>query len=325
MRANPGGGIESIGTLALDQEVALYYRESRIETTASVLEAIADQMAHLPGRKNLVWIAGSFPFTFDPYSYFPLREVGYDVKNRLAGTARAITDAGMAIYPISTHGIGATPAVETMNNIATATGGEAFYFTNGIAEAIQDAVDDTELVYTLGFYPGPSALDDGFHEFRIEVARDDVDVRHRRGYYGFGGETRISEENLGQLYRDLVTSPTNATAIGLFANTDPIDEGTEYMTTIAVDLNDLVLEYVDELWVGEVAVATVIVEAGDENAEIKVGTLTLRLTDEQYGVARESGYEIFRLRSYDRGAGSMRVVVRDPVSGAAGSLWVALD
>ena len=326
MRDNAGAGIEAVGTVELDRFVGRYYRESRLETTARVLQSIADQMAHLPGRKNLVWIAGSFPFTFDPYSYFPLSEVGYDVKARLVGTARAISDADMAIYPISTTGLAPTPAMETMNNIAGTTGGKAFYYTNGIAEAIQEAVDDTELIYTLGFYPGPSAMDSDFHKFRVEVARDDLEVRHRKGYYGFATNTEVTENDLGELYRDLLASPTNATEIALFATTEPISPGSEdYTTVLAVDVNDLGLNYVDGQWTGEVGVATVVIEPGDESAEVETGMLTLRLTDAQYRVARQDGFELFRIRSYDSGTGSLRVVVRDTESGAAGSLWVTLD
>jgi hypothetical protein len=91
------------------------------------------------------------------------------------------------------------------------------------------------------------------------------------------------------------------------------------------DLNDIGLSDMDGEWVGEIGLATLLVEPGDESAEIKVGTLELRLTDDQYSAARDTGYELFRLQSVDAGAGWLRVVVRDPIADAAGSLWVSLE
>jgi hypothetical protein len=97
------------------------------------------------------------------------------------------------------------------------------------------------------------------------------------------------------------------------------------VTTVVLDLNDVGLDYTDSLWTGEIGLATVIVEPGDEAAEVQVGTLEFVLTDEEYAAGREAGYALFRLRSYDAGAGQLRVVVRDPETGATGSLWVTLD
>jgi VWFA-related protein len=39
----------------------------RVQTTAAALEAIANHVAHIPGRKNLIWITGSFPISVGQY------------------------------------------------------------------------------------------------------------------------------------------------------------------------------------------------------------------------------------------------------------------
>src|SRR5205807_1970120 len=35
----------------------------RVRTTAAAMETIANHIGRVPGRKNLIWITGSFPFT----------------------------------------------------------------------------------------------------------------------------------------------------------------------------------------------------------------------------------------------------------------------
>ena len=176
---NAGTGIAERGTADLDQQTASYFVNNRIRITADVLEAVANHMSRLPGRKNLVWQADRFPFSFEPSSHFLSNEVSPPTMDRLERTARALTDANVAVYPISAVGLlapefngPAAPAnagprarrrirfqrsvaanqsrlevepdgTNTMRHIAEVTGGEAFYLTNGIAAAMQSAVDDT--------------------------------------------------------------------------------------------------------------------------------------------------------------------------------------
>ena len=358
---NRGAGIAERGTADLDQQVAAYYLNNRIRITADVLEAIANHMSRLPGRKNLVWVAGRFPFSFEPSSDFLRGEVSAPTMEQLVRTARIITDANIAIYPISAVGLLAPefngPAIRTgpagrrqrfnfsrsnsvsvgrlehepnstntMHSIAQMTGGQAYYLTNGIAEALEEAVEDTQVVYTLGFYPDASSLDRNFHDLRVEVARDDVDVRHRQGYYGFGDPDAPVEERVIPM-EDLVTSPINATEIGLTAISEPVVAGGgEGATRLMVDLNDLGLQFRDDVWVGAIDIATLFVEEGDRDAGMQVGTLTINLTNDQFLDAfDEGGYELLRLRNGQTGPAWLRIVVRELTSGAAGSLWVALD
>jgi VWFA-related protein len=66
--------------------------------------------------------------------------------------------------------------------MAENTGGRAFYNTNDIQHAIRDAVDDSEVTYTLGFYADTNALDARFHKLKVLVNRKHVEVRYRKGY-----------------------------------------------------------------------------------------------------------------------------------------------
>ena len=57
------------------QHLSDFYVMNRVDLTARALKAIANQVAGLPGRKNLVWLSGSFPF-----------QMGYDAQtNNIAG------------------------------------------------------------------------------------------------------------------------------------------------------------------------------------------------------------------------------------------------
>ncbi len=207
----------------------LYYADSA-RRTAAALEAIANHIAPLPGRKNLVWISASFPFWIGPKTnestlararrtpfggieYTPqLTHSGGEGRNfnrEIEGAARALNNAGMAIYPVDARGLvaladryqarseitgtdamvdrnplGARPeGQETMRQLASRTGGKAFLNTNDLASAVREAIDDSAVTYTLGFYPKADAQDGQYHDLRVEVPkRRGLSVRSRRGY-----------------------------------------------------------------------------------------------------------------------------------------------
>jgi VWFA-related protein len=52
---------------------------------------------------------------------------------------------------------------ETMEELASGTGGRAFYNSNDLSGAIERAVADADATYTLGFYPDADDLDGKFH------------------------------------------------------------------------------------------------------------------------------------------------------------------
>jgi VWFA-related protein len=141
-----------------------FYTIDRAKTTLVAMEAIGNHLMRLPGRKNLVWISGSFPFTLgldgDP------KDISRDKRNfsvEAERASRALSNANVSIYPVDARGliIGANvePTAEpttlrygrgvavrniplghdSMEILAERTGGRAFYNTNDIRGAIRDA------------------------------------------------------------------------------------------------------------------------------------------------------------------------------------------
>ena len=54
-----------------------------------------------------------------------------------------------------------------------------------MGRGFRDVLDDSRLRYVLGFTMEEPAADaePRWYEIEVRVARDDVDVRHRRGFY----------------------------------------------------------------------------------------------------------------------------------------------
>jgi hypothetical protein len=93
---------------------------------------LADHLAGVPGRKNLIWLSNRF----------------------VIGPAalRRFSEANVAIYPVDLDGVCGGPddpltrcptrPKELMNSIASQTGGLAFYSRNDLEIAMHEAIND---------------------------------------------------------------------------------------------------------------------------------------------------------------------------------------
>jgi len=208
--------VDSTGNAVTDSLIAdtldrlqQFVVDDRVRTVREAMLTIARHLAKVPGRKNLIWVSGSFPLVIvKPHELI-------DYSKHIDDAARALTDANVAVYPVDARGLigppagadqagpagrpncytmgictgtqsGAPSGIDTMNALAGLTGGIAFYNTNGIEDSIRKATEDASITYTLGFSPADDSLDARFHKLQVKVARKGVDVRFRKGYYAFG-------------------------------------------------------------------------------------------------------------------------------------------
>ena len=187
----------------------------RVEYTLSAMNNLARYLSGLPGRKNLIWFSGSFPINILPDGdlenpFGAMENFEDDVK----ATADLLTRSQVAVYPIDGRGLFTNPALSasvsgaslarnpntmmkahtkfftqtaaehfTMQAMAEQTGGKAFYNTNGLKEAVQEAVDQGSNYYTLTYTPTDRKWDGGYRNIRVKMEQPGVNLFYRHGYY----------------------------------------------------------------------------------------------------------------------------------------------
>jgi VWFA-related protein len=112
------GAQEMLGRLKhLEGLGDLYYLQRRVGVTVDAFDEIATFLRGVPGRKNLLWLSGSFPVGIlpggDPIDPFSL-EVEYGPALKQA--AGQLTLNQVAIYPIDTRGLLVNPIYDASNN-----------------------------------------------------------------------------------------------------------------------------------------------------------------------------------------------------------------
>jgi len=314
---------ENTAQAAFNELVERTYLQLRADTSAAALEAITARLSDLPGRKSIVWLSGSFPFSFNPHMHTSFQSlVTASSRNRMEEVGRFLTNANVAVYPVFAPGLGSgePPGLDLMLDLAQKTGGRAFYNTNGLATSMRRAADEARAVYTLGFYVAEN-VDDDFHEIRIDVGREGLDVRHREGYFGFAEELPgVDDVSL----MELLIRPTDDAGIGLFGTSRESGTNGIYDVVLQVNVRDLSLAFDGEFRHGRLESAMVFQPIGEEARILPVEQMPFHMSGEMFERALESGFNVIREVDTEGRMGWLRVVIRDATTGEAGSLRIPL-
>lgn len=327
------------------QQVAAFYIRDRAKLTANAFESIANHLAGVRGRKNLVWVSSSFPIRIDePHST-------QTFTSELDDAARAINGANIAVYAVDARQLippfalaaaeptkeiasGKRPSdadlpkstfeadmrnVDTLQSIADATGGRAFSNLGDIGKGIRRAVDDSRLTYVLGYYPSHATWDGAYHRIKVTVNRPGASVRSRKGYYATRFEAPNPATSQAALL-DAIRSPLEATGLGVTARV--AKAGTAVSVAIRPAPDALTLTRKDDKWEG--AIDVVIAQSLPNGQTFKsfASTVELEFTDEQREKMLREGFSFDRVIALRPDGHRLHIVVRDVPSGATGSVII---
>jgi VWFA-related protein len=374
---------------------------NRVKITVAAMEAIANHIGRLPGRKNLIWVTGSFPFSigqhataeansdwnnlaggdsasatgpkrgaasanvasrgsvqgadagsaYDVYGaqvrYKPSRDMFLAFDQEVRRATEALSNAGVAVYPVDARGLVAAPKImtaqagatssranqgrpivqmepvgfHTMDLTAERTGGRAFYNTNDIQGAIRTALDDSEVTYSLGFYADSKSLDSKFHDLKVRVDRKDVDVRFRKGYFAYP-EAEPNDDQRSESLQDAAWSPLDATGIDIAVRLERPKPGSVGLT-ISLDPASLAFQKGGDQR-SDVLDVLFIQQAADGHDLEKIQQKVDLKFDEARFQALSKGIIIGKTLQLAADAARIRLVLLDRNSGNIGSLTIPL-
>lgn len=317
----------------------------RVATTARAFESITRHLSGLPGRKNVAWITRTFPLTFG--ADFNRRD---ETEKELNDATTMLQNEDVALYPVNPGGagtgendrstprtptegrlmpgsnssiseVGALSDISTMENIANATGGTAFYGINEITTPVRQVMTEAEFSYRLGYYPDNKMFDGKSHSLDVKLAKKPetagATLRYRKRYLASKQDPRLNTPPVGELAVD----PLNATAITLagYAEPDPARPGVQKVH-VMVDLRDLRMEHMGDHWKGAFDLGLYLLDRAGARGGAQV--INLNLTDAQVNKALASGMVVDSAIDTRNQSAELRAVVRDKISGAAGSVRI---
>lgn len=192
-----------------------FKQQMRAQYTLDAMNQLARYLSGIPGRKNLIWFSGAFPLNIMPNGDLsdPFAAVASS-EDEFRETTNLLTLSQVAVYPVDARGLQTSPVFDasvsgskyarnpgafaaanakflqqnaeehmTMAQMAEATGGHAFYNTNGLSQAVAKAIDSGSNYYTIAYSPTNMKWDGGFRKIEIRTDKPGLTLAYRRGYY----------------------------------------------------------------------------------------------------------------------------------------------
>ncbi len=208
--------VNALKALIAEKDAAM--TEARVAITLSAFQQLARYLSAYPGRKNVIWVSGSFPLVLfgDSASSNP-SVTPRMYMNDILRTADLCTTAQMAIYPVTAEGLmihsvyqadasaigEVRPSMMSQNNasqmsaelqsvsstrqtaesLAKNTGGQAFFNSNGITDILTRVTNQGMHYYTLSYSPTNTKTDNRYRHTRVESTNPKYTLSYRRGYY----------------------------------------------------------------------------------------------------------------------------------------------
>ena len=246
--AGPTSGFQ--GLLSALQETQVQEQvadtDERAGITIDSMMLLARYLSGIPGRKNLVWLSGSFPISLTATNNSgnpAVDDPNYTYK--IKRVTNLLAEAQIAVYPVDVRGLlsngigadsaggmgGPTSSIpqdfsagsmispspnipqdmqalaqqaaerDTLVQFATATGGRAFYNTNGIREAIAIAAEQGSNYYTLSYTSTNRIYDGKFRKIRVRLAEKGYTLHYRQGYYADDANALAKDKDLSRRTR----------------------------------------------------------------------------------------------------------------------------
>jgi hypothetical protein len=216
--------------------------------------------------------------------------------------------------------------IDTMQEMADETGGQAFVNTNDLTGAVRTAVEGSGVTYTLGFYLDPNSADGKFHVLKIQVKRSGLRIRYPHGYFAFRDEPATKDQN----YRSLMTalrSPVESSSIPVEIKIVRVEEPLPHCLSVfgSVDIHNLGLVESGDKRKGALEVLTVEQDETGKVLRKSANRINLDFTPEQYATYLKSGFTFHQFTQPQEGVTTLRIVVEDSRTAEVGSVIIPLS
>jgi VWFA-related protein len=221
--AAAGGDAAAADTTAYD----LFNNDARLRA----IRTLADMLGAVEQKKSVLYFSGG------------MSRSGGDNQVELRTATTAAVRANVALYPVDTRGLQAVVPVgdasrpsaggvnafsgrgvaqqfdrlfasqETLQTLASDTGGRAFTDTNDFGEAFVQVQRDTSTYYLLGYNSTNTTRDGRFRRISVRVKKPGLRVEHRAGYYADRDFTHTGRQDRERQLEEQLMSAVSATDV----------------------------------------------------------------------------------------------------------------
>jgi VWFA-related protein len=229
------------------------YNDLNTDRELFAISTISKSLAYISEKKSLLYFSGG------------ISRDGIENQASLRNAVNAAVRSNLSIYSVDVRGLQAVSPLgdattgslrgtgafngsalqnnldanfnsqEVMSTLSTDTGGKAFFDSNDFAPAFQRLQNDTSAYYTIGFRSSDPRRDGRYRKLQIKIARNDVKLEYRQGYYAPADfKHSTNEDRERQLDEELASDlPATDVAVYLQAMYFRVDE-THFFVPVSI-------------------------------------------------------------------------------------------
>jgi VWFA-related protein len=285
------------------------------------------------------------------FSGSPLFKNGDDVE----GMIRLMNNAGIAVYPVDSRGLeavdlgfrntpGSAPPVSSPTGpveellgrlphpdsdaleIASRTGGRAFYNRNDLETGIRRALNDSRFTYELAYHPDHDRWKGEWRKIQVKVNRPDVTVLAREGYFAMPDPRPLPPKSRIEFLSQIAASPLDAAELPLSVQIASLTGAMGRELTAKVHMNPQSMLTVQENghWKGNFEVMFMQLSAKSKLLDAAQKKVDADLDSKEYAEIVRNGWDLPVQLKLVPGATVLCVILHDKSSNAAGSVRIPL-
>jgi VWFA-related protein len=288
-----------------------------VKKTYVALETLANQLAALPGHRDIVWITNGMPNVWNPKT--PCNGDWVDCALYVAHLSVTLDHDGVAVTPISYTSSPMPDLTRDLEQMAGLTGGWT-YSGEEIRSVLKQVARDANAGYTIYFDPGADNWDSKFHKVRLTLERKGVKLHAKQRYYAFPDrrpELAKQQAALAAAYQN----PADDAAIGIRAAI-LAEAGKTARLQVRIDPRDLLLREEGGVFTGGVALLISDIGAAGPIGQPSISTMDVHLTREQHDAALKEGLPVAQDHAINDSIQKIRILVLDQGAITAGSLTI---
>jgi len=334
-----------------DALAASFQQPKALEETLNSFLEIAWSLSGVPGRKSLIWATGGFPFEILSPAQLP--GSGY-LAPLYERTMQALAAAQISVYPVDVRGLVETSSaavdsssaltfanqvhnrawfqqstIETLNEFADMTGGRAFYNTNDLVSSFKRAAADASSYYLAAYYLDTHNNNSGWRQLKVIVDKKGAEVRAREGFFVTNATMNPDVTRSSDLTNAL-SSPIEGTGVPLSVkwvgtSGEGAKKKTEFIVHMPAGAVSIEASNGQNRLNFDFAAAAYLNNNQTGKAAITTSkTVTPSVPDAQMASLRAKGIDMKNALELGPGQYTVRVVIRDNVTGKIGSVTAPL-
>ena len=292
--------------------------EEVVKKTYVALEAVANQLATLPGRRDILWITNGVPNIWKPDT--PCNGEWVECALYVPHLSVTLDKAKVQVNPVS-YTSSPNPDFNRDADLMAGLTGARPFFGEDIGKVLAQVARDAVNSYTLYYEPQQDKWDNKFHKVKVTCERKGIKLQAKQAYYALPDSRPLPARQQAALVAAF-QSPFDTPDLGLRASAVPAPGGQALHLQIRVNPADLLLRdqggnFDDQL--------TIVV--ADYGAAGLVGTpsmanFNVHMTREQRDAAMKDGVPVAQDHPINPAVQKIKILVLDQGSNTVGSVTI---